>query len=52
MCADFLEEEEYCPNCGQYTEGQDTCPNCGAVLKHDEDFDDFQEDDSSIDDDF
>lgn len=52
MTQDFVEDEEFCPNCGHFTEGESVCPNCGAVLKHDDEFGAFQDDEGSMDDDF
>lgn len=52
MTADFIEEEEFCPNCGHFTEGEDVCPNCGAILKHNDEFGDFQDDETASDDEF
>lgn len=52
MTQDFLEEEEFCPNCGHFTEGEDVCPNCGAILKPEDEFGGFSEDEAGIDDDF
>jgi tRNA(Ile2) C34 agmatinyltransferase TiaS len=52
MAQEFLEEEECCPNCGHLTEGAGTCQNCGAILKPDDEFGSFHDDDSSLDDDF
>lgn len=52
MAQEFTVDEEFCPNCGHFTEGEDVCPNCGAILKHEDEFGEFQEDESSVDDDF
>lgn len=52
MAEDIIGEEEFCPNCGHFLEGEEICPNCGAILKHNDEFGDFQDDDSSFDDDF
>lgn len=52
MPQDFLDDEEFCPNCGHFTEGEDTCPNCGAILKPEDDLDGFHEDNGSMDEDF
>lgn len=52
MAQDFIEEEENCPNCGHSNEGADTCPNCGAILKPNDEFSGFTEDEAGLDDDF
>lgn len=52
MGSESLGEEEFCPNCGHFLEGEEICPNCGAVLKHDSEFGEFNEDENGFDDEF
>lgn len=47
MNDEFLNDEETnCPNCGQSIDGEDICPNCGAILKHEDEFNGFEDEDN------
>jgi len=49
---DILNEEQTCPNCGHALDDNDICQNCGAILKSEDEFGGFQDDDSAFDDEF